>query len=73
MGPGNAQRVRDICNVQSDGGGTRRLHQFMLTFKDYKPIIDKDNCKIGIWNDDKNEYEWHSFEFIEELYSLITE
>jgi len=33
------------------------------------PIVDKEKGTIAIWNDDKNEYEIHTFEFIEDLYS----
>jgi hypothetical protein len=43
----------------------------MLTFKDHPPIVDRDKSTIGIWNDEKGEYETHSFEFIESLYDLI--
>ena len=44
----------------------------MLTFE-RPPIVDQDTCKIGIWNDETKQYEVHSFEFIENLWELITQ
>ena len=43
----------------------------MLTLKDKAPIVDKEKGTIAIWNDEKNEYEVHSFEFIESLLDFI--
>jgi hypothetical protein len=42
----------------------------MLTLKDNPPIVDKDKGIVKIWDDEKNDYVDHSFEFIEYLVSL---
>ena len=43
----------------------------MLSFKDHKIIINHYPGIIEIWDDERNAYEKHSFEFIEDLYDLI--
>lgn len=43
----------------------------MLTFKDHDPIINLDKHFIEIWNDERECYEKHSFEFIEDLAEMI--
>ena len=53
------------------GFDSRRLHQFMLTLNVHPPIVDKDKYTISIWDDEKNGYETHSFEFIEFLHALV--
>lgn len=42
----------------------------MLTLKDHPPIVNKDKGTIDIWDDEKNSYETHSFEFIESLFDM---
>ena len=43
----------------------------MLTLNVHPPIVDKDKYTISIWDDEKNGYETHSFEFIEFLHALV--
>ena len=43
----------------------------MLSFKDHEIIINHYLGIIEIWDDERNAYEKHSFEFIEDLYDLI--
>lgn len=45
----------------------------MLTFRDHPVKIDRWKNLIEIWDDEKNDYEAHTFEFIEDLYELIQE
>jgi hypothetical protein len=39
--------------------------------KDHKPIVNTELGVIKIWNDEKGEYEMHTFEFIESLYNYV--
>jgi hypothetical protein len=44
----------------------------MLAFnKDHPLIINRNDATIRLWDVDKNEYETHTFEFIEDLADLI--
>lgn len=45
----------------------------MLTFKDHPVKVDTDKHVILVWDDERQAYETHSFEFIEDLYELVQE
>lgn len=44
----------------------------MLTLKEC-PVVDHDKRTIRIWDDERKKWEVHSFEFVEDLYDLITD
>ena len=45
----------------------------MLTFVNHPPILDRLRGIIEIWDDDKQAYEGHTFEFIDSLHDMIHE